>query len=50
MLKYLIAEEIVDEGTPLDAAQKFVEAAVKAEECYDAYAALRRAVTGKKKK
>ena len=50
MLKYLIAEEIVEADTPLDQAQKFVEGNVKAEDSYEAYVALRRAATGAKKK
>ncbi len=50
MLKYLIGEEILEQDTPLDQAQKFVESAVKSEDCYDAYVALRRAATGAKKK
>jgi endonuclease III len=50
MLKYLIAEEIIEADTPLDQAQKFVESSVKAEDCYEAYVALRRAATGAKKK
>jgi endonuclease III len=50
MLKYLIAEEIIEADTPLDQAQKFVESGVKAEDCYEAYVALRRAATGAKKK
>jgi endonuclease III len=50
MLKYLVSEEIIEAETPLDEASKFVEHNVKAEDCYEAYTALRRAVTAKKKK
>jgi hypothetical protein len=43
MLDYLTAEEIVEEGTPLDEAQKFIEHHLKAEEMYPLYVALRAA-------
>ena len=51
MLAYLAEEEIVEEGTNLEDAQKFVEHHLKAEECHAFYASLRAAVTeGKGKK
>jgi endonuclease III len=50
MLKYLVEAEIVEEGTPLEEAQKFVEHNIKAEEAHDVYVSLRRASTGGKKK
>jgi endonuclease III len=50
MLKYLAEEEIIDGEVSLLEGQKFVEQNVKAEDCYEAYVALRRASTGKKKK
>jgi len=43
MLAYLIEEEILDEGTTLPEAQKFVEHHVKSEELFDFYAVLRKA-------
>jgi endonuclease III len=49
---YLVEQEILEEGTSLEDAQKFVEHHLKAEECYPFYAALRAAVTegkGRKK-
>jgi hypothetical protein len=52
MLEYLVEEEIVEEGTNLQDAQKFVEHHLKAEDMYPFYIALRAAVTegrGKKK-
>ena len=52
MLDYLLEEEIVEEGTTLEDAQKFVEHHLKAEEMYPFYVALRAAVLegkGKKK-
>jgi endonuclease III len=53
MLEYLRDEEIVEEGTPMDEAQKFVEHHLKAEEMYTFYTALRAASAdgskGKKK-
>ena len=52
MRDYLVEEEILEEGTNLEDAQKFVEHHVKAEDCYPFFAALRAAVTegkGKKK-
>ena len=52
MLAYLLEEEIVEDGTNLEDAQKFVEHHVKHEETHAFYAALRAAVTegkGKKK-
>jgi hypothetical protein len=50
MLKYLIEEEIVEEGTTIEDAQKFVEHSIKAEDAYDTYVSLRRAATGGKKR
>jgi endonuclease III len=50
ILKYLIEEEIVEEGTSLVDAQKFVEHSIKADDAYDTYVCLRRAATGAKKK
>ena len=51
MLGYLAEEEIVEEGTTLEDAQKFVEHHIKAEECHSFFTALRAAVTeGKGKK
>jgi endonuclease III len=50
MLKHLAEEDIIDAALSLAEAQKFVEQNVKAEDCYEAYVALRRASTGKKKK
>ena len=49
-VKYLVEEEILDEGTTLEEAQKFVEHSIKADDAYDTYVALRRAVAGAKKK
>jgi len=40
-LKFLIEEDILDEGTSLQDAQKFVEHHLKAEECYEFYYAFR---------
>ncbi|MEA2710498.1 MAG: hypothetical protein QOF78_3099 [Phycisphaerales bacterium] len=51
MLAYLADEEIVEEGTSLEDAQKFVEHHIKAEECHSFFTAMRAAVTeGKGKK
>jgi endonuclease III len=56
LLAFLREEEIVDEQTTLEDAQKFVEHHLKDEECYEFYAALRKAPLddsgrgGKKKK
>src|SRR5918992_2750176 len=41
-LAYLKAQGIVEENTSLDETQRFVEHAVKAEECHDLYGCLRR--------
>ena len=52
MLAYLSEEEILEEGTSLEDAQKFVEHHVKAEDCHPLFVSLRSAVTegkGKKK-
>jgi len=45
----LKGEEIVEEAMNLDEIQRFVEHHVKAEECYEAYTALRRWVQKKRK-
>src|SRR5687767_6246774 len=51
MLAFLLEEEIVEEGTSVEDAQKFVEHHIKAEECHAFFSALRSAVTeGKGKK
>ena len=53
MLEYLADEEILEEGTKNEDAQKFVEHHLKAEEMYPFHAALRAAVIegkGRKKK
>jgi endonuclease III len=42
-LSYLKAQGILEENTSLDEAQRFVEHAIKAEECHDLFACLRRA-------
>ena len=53
MLEYLIDEEVLEEGTSLDDAQKFVEHHLKAEDLHPFYVALRSAsadgAKGKKK-
>jgi hypothetical protein len=52
MLAYLSEEEVLEDGTNLEDAQKFVEHHVKAEECHPFFTALRAAVLegkGKKK-
>ena len=52
MLSYLLEEEILEEGTSLEDAIRFVEHHIKAEDCYPAFAAMRAAVLeskGKKK-
>jgi hypothetical protein len=51
-LAYLNEEDIMEEGTSLTDAQKFVEQHVKADDLYDLFAALRQAVYdgGKRKK
>ena len=49
---YLREEDVLDEKITLDEAQRFLEHNIKAEECYDFYACLRRelkAEKGKKK-
>jgi endonuclease III len=43
MLSYLIEEEILDEGTTIPEAQKFVEHHVKGEDIFDFYIVLRKA-------
>ncbi len=47
ILSFLIEEEIIEEGTSLQDAQKFVEHHLKADECYEFFYALR---NSKKKK
>ncbi len=51
-LTYLIEEEVVEEGTNLEDAQKFIENQLKAEEIYDFFAAARKALfdSSKRKK
>src|SRR5688572_27334335 len=52
MLAYLSEEEILEEGTNLEDAQKFVEHHIKAEDCHPFFVSLRSAVSegkGKKK-
>jgi endonuclease III len=46
MVAYLRHQEILDEQTPLEEAQKFVEHHLKAEEVHEFYVALRRAAHG----
>ena len=51
MLAYLLEEEVLEEGTSLEDAIKFVEHHLKAEDCYPAFTAMRAAVTeGKRRK
>jgi endonuclease III len=51
ILKFLGDQEVLEEGTNLEDAQKFVEHHLKAEECHDFFASLRAGgVDGKKKK
>jgi endonuclease III len=51
MRDLLVDEEILDEGTSLDDAQKFAEHHIRAEECYAFFAALRaRTAEGKSRK
>jgi hypothetical protein len=51
MLDYLIDEKILESGTTLEDAQKFVEHHLKAEECYELFSCLRKAVfEGRRKK
>ena len=44
MVAHLKEHDVLEEGVTLEDAQKFVEHQLKAEECYDVYSALRRAV------
>ena len=44
-LDYLREQGIVEDGATLDEAQRFVEHQLKAEECHDLFAALRRVVS-----
>ena len=53
--EYLRDQKVLEDGASLDESQRFVEHQLKAEECYDLFAALRRVVSdegtrGKKKK
>jgi endonuclease III len=53
--EYLRDQKVLEDGTSLDEAQRFLEHQLKAEECYELFAALRRVVSdegtrGKKKK
>ena len=53
--EYLRDQKVLEEGASLDESQRFLEHQLKAEECYDLFAALRRVVSdegtrGKKKK
>ena len=53
--EYLRDQKVLEDGTTLDDAQRFLEHQLKAEECYDLYSALRRVVAdegtrGRKKK
>ena len=50
MLAYLNEEEILEEGTSLEDAQKFVEHHIKADECHNFYACLRAAANKGKRK
>jgi hypothetical protein len=43
ILDYLRAQEVVDEETTLEEAQRFLEYHLKAEEIYDFYVLVRRA-------
>jgi endonuclease III len=44
-LEYLREQGIVEDGASLDDAQRFIEHQLKAEECFDLYAAIRKAVS-----
>jgi endonuclease III len=44
-LEYLREQGIVEDGATLDDAQRFIEHQLKADECYDLYAAMRKAVS-----
>ena len=53
--EYLRDQKVLEDGASLDESQRFIEHQLKAEECYDLFAALRRVVSdegtrGKKKK
>jgi endonuclease III len=53
ILEYFVDEDILDEGTSLEDAQKFVEHHLTAEQCYELFMAVRKAVTldkGRRKK
>ena len=45
ILDYLRGQGIVEDGATLDDAQRFIEHQLKAEECYDLFASMRRAVS-----
>jgi hypothetical protein len=49
-LTYLIEEEVLEEGTNLEDAQKFIENQLKAEEIHDFFAAARKALTDTSKR
>ena len=51
MLEFFVDEKIVESGTRLEDAQKFVEHHLKAEECYELFTCLRKVVfEGRRKK
>ena len=43
--EYLRDQKVLEEGASLDESQRFIEHQLKAEECYDLFAALRRVVS-----
>jgi endonuclease III len=45
ILEYLREQGIVEDGASLDDTQRFIEHQLKAEECHDLYAAMRKAVS-----
>jgi endonuclease III len=45
LLEYLREQGIVEEGATVDDAQRFIEHQLKAEECHDLFAAMRKAVS-----
>ncbi len=50
MLAQLREQGILDEDTPIEEGQKFVEHHLKAEECYDLYSCLRKVLWDEKKR
>jgi endonuclease III len=50
MVAYLKELEVVEEGATLDDAQRFMEHQLKAEECYDFYVVVRKAVADDKER